>query len=63
MPGLFTSAPKIPTPPSPPNPPQNTQINAQLAQLAKRQGQNAALLSNQKAPRAQVRGVHTLTGQ
>lgn len=63
MPGLFSS-PKVPSAPAPPNPPTNTAVTAQLAQIAKRQGQNASVLTGPRGvtQRGQV-GGHTLTGQ
>lgn len=62
MPG-FLSAPKVPSAAAP-APPQNTALTAQMQQLAKRQGQNAAVLSGPQG--VTKRGstlTHQLTGQ
>ncbi len=62
MPGFF-SAPKVPSAAAP-APPQNTALTAQMQQLAKRQGQQAAVLSGPKG--VTQRGsvlTHSLTGQ
>lgn len=62
MPGMF-STPKVPSMAAP-APPQNTALTAQMQALAKRQGQQAAMLTGPKG--VTQRGsvlTHTLTGQ
>jgi hypothetical protein len=60
VPGLFS---KPPAPPPLPKmaPPTNTTLTASLAQMQKAQSENAAVVSNRKAPRATTL-THTLTG-
>ena len=64
MPGFF-SAPKVPSGgAAAAAPPQSTALTAQIQQLAKRQGQQAAVLSGPKG--VTQRGsvlTHSLTGQ
>ena len=61
MPALFSGPPKPPPLPKP-APPTNTPLTAELALMANRQGQNAAVLTPPGGGKKATALTHTLTG-